>query len=77
MQQSAAFSESDLSETLRKNGLSPLKTGTFFLKPWSHSKMAQMQESGTISENELEWLYNVSGDVGGFGAEVYSVAEKS
>ncbi len=50
-----------------------LDSGSFFLKPFTHSQMMSMTDSGELNEEVFDALYAVSNLFPNFGAELFGV----
>ena len=74
-QQSRVFNIITLTELLRKTwgGVEIIDSGTFFIKPFTHSQMYELMKNKIIDENVLDGLYKLSSmpEYKNLGSELY------
>lgn len=76
MQQFSSYSPETLSNIFSETGFSSSEIITSFVKPLPHAKMQEAIDSGLLNETALEFLYNLSEHLQGFGCEIFGLARK-
>lgn len=71
LEQSHVFSAQSLENKLTNAGLKVLKTGSYFLKPFTHAQMADLIKIGFLTPKLLDAFFDVSPDIGDLGAEIF------
>ena len=69
-QQNHTFDLENLRELVVSANLEIISNETFFIKPFTHSQMQKLLDSGFVDPNILEGLYGLSEDLPGMGAEI-------
>jgi hypothetical protein len=52
-------------------GFITVSSGSYFLKPFTHSQLQQMLDAGTIDEAVLDALFAINEEFDDLGAEIY------
>jgi SAM-dependent methyltransferase len=76
MQQTSSFSPESLLNLLNLAGFSRINVITSFVKPLPHQGMTNAVNSGVIKSNNLDFLYDISSLLDGYGSEIFGVASK-
>jgi hypothetical protein len=76
MQQVVSFSTDSLGEFAADAGFKVARVFTSFVKPLPHSKMNDLQQSGSLSDSDLDYLYSISNLFNPYGSEIFAVLEK-
>ena len=71
MQQSHTFDLDSLAKLAIDSGFKIVEQGSFFVKPFTHSQMALMQEMGVVTDKMLDGLYNLSKHFPEHGSEIF------
>jgi len=71
MQQSHTFDVDLLTELLTEANFNVIERGTFFIKPFTHSQMARLQQAGVASDLLLDGLYKLSEYFPDHGSEIF------
>ena len=71
LQQNRVYDLNELTVTVEKAGLRVVDKGSYFIKPFTHSQMWKMLESGIITEAVLDGLYTMGEDDKGMGSEIF------
>lgn len=71
MQQSHTFDIDSLGVLVAENGFRVVEHGTFFIKPFAHAQMAQLRDSGFVTDAMLDGLYSLSRHLPEHGSEIY------
>jgi 2-polyprenyl-3-methyl-5-hydroxy-6-metoxy-1,4-benzoquinol methylase len=71
MQQSHTFDLERLTTLLNGANFNVIERGTFFIKPFTHSQMAQLQQAGVASDLLLDGLYKLSEYFPDHGSEIF------
>ncbi len=69
-QQSHTFDVQSLSELVRAAKLEVISCETFFIKPFTHSQMQSLLDSGFMDDRMLEGFYQLGADLPTMGAEI-------
>jgi ubiquinone/menaquinone biosynthesis C-methylase UbiE len=70
-QQSHTFSGETMSQLLNREGYYILESGSYFVKPFTHSQMIFLLKNKVISEVLLEGLYNLTKYMPELGSEIF------
>jgi len=70
-QQNNVFDKDSLSRIVTENGFDIIEDGSFFVKPFSHTQMYDMVQSGIVDEKVLDGLYALGKYMPEFGSEIY------
>ena len=76
MQQGIVFSIDTLTNLVADAKFEVLQCITSFVKPLTHKQMQDRVDSGVISDEDLETLYNLSAVFEPFGSEIFLIAKK-
>ena len=71
LQQNRVYDLEELTDVVEKAGFKVVDKGSYFIKPFTHSQMWKMLESGIITEDVLDGLYAMGEDDKGMGSEIY------
>lgn len=76
MQQKTNYSISSLQELILKVGFKVVYVSTSFVKPNTHKRMQEWLDQEILSNQDLDYLYDLSFAFHPFNAEIYMVIEK-
>ena len=76
MQQYSSYSPQHLANQLESHGFKIKEVISSFIKPLPHAKMQEAIDKSLFSEEDLEFLYNISSLLPDFGSEIFGVASK-
>jgi SAM-dependent methyltransferase len=76
MQQTTSFSPKSLKQLLTESGFNDISVVTSFIKPMPHQSMENAMHSGAITMQHLDFLYDISQLLEGYGSEIFGVATK-
>ena len=71
LQQSRTFDIDSLGALCSRAGFDVLERGSYFVKPFTHRQMAQLQDAGVLTDAMLDGLYAVERHLPGLGSEIY------
>jgi 2-polyprenyl-3-methyl-5-hydroxy-6-metoxy-1,4-benzoquinol methylase len=71
MQQSHTFDLNQLETLVTGLNFTVVEQGSFFIKPFTHAQMAQLQEIGIANDLLLDGLYNLSKHFPEYGSEIF------
>ena len=71
MQQSHTFDLEQLTQLVTSVKFDVVEQGSFFVKPFTHSQMAQLQQIGVASDLLLDGLYKLSHYFPEYGSEIF------
>ena len=71
LQQPRTFDLETLRAVCRAGGFEVFEEGSYFVKPFTHSQMAQLQSAGILTERMLDGLMGLEKHVSGLGSEIY------
>ena len=71
LQQNTAFNIKKLMEIVREANFEILDKGSYFIKPFNHSKMQECMTIGIINEQLLNGLYKLTNYIPDMGAEIF------
>lgn len=71
LQQKRTFYLSDLISLCEQSGFRVTENGSYFIKPFTHSQMAELQTIGILDERMLDGLFRLERLLPGFGSEIY------
>lgn len=71
LQQHTTFNIDKLKKYIKEAGLCSIEEGSYFLKPFNHSKMEECLEKGILNETLLDGLYNMTQFLPELGSEIY------
>jgi SAM-dependent methyltransferase len=76
MQQFSSYSPETLKQIFSETGFSSSEVITSFIKPLPHIKMQEAMDSLQIRNEDLEFLYNISNFLQGYGSEIFGLARR-
>ena len=76
MQQGISFSVGSFVEFAALTGYKVSDIFTSFIKPLPHFKMHNLQQSGALSDTDLDSLYSLSNFLQPYGSEIFATLEK-
>ena len=71
LQQPRTFDIDSLSALCTKNGFEVTEQGSYFIKPYTHRQMAQLQDIGLLDERMLDGLYSLARHLPDMGSEIF------
>jgi SAM-dependent methyltransferase len=71
LQQPRTFDIDSLSALCAQNGFAVTEQGSYFIKPYTHRQMAQLQDIGLLDERMLDGLYGLSRHLPDMGSEIF------
>ena len=71
LQQNTVFDMNKLTDMTTQNGFNILEKGSYFIKPFDHTKMQKLVDNNYIDENLLNGLYDLIEYLPDFGAEIF------
>ena len=71
LQQQRVFDLSSLEKTLIEAGFYIIDKGSFFIKPFTHSQMEKLIESGICDDKMLDGFFSLTEDLPDFGSEIF------
>ena len=71
LQQNTPFNSDLLTQAAEENGFHILEKGSYFIKPFNHSKMLQLVNENIIDEKLLDGLYNMVKYMPDMGSEIF------
>ncbi len=71
MQQSHTFDLEQLGQLVTSVNFGVVEQGSFFIKPFTHAQMAQLQQAGVASDLLLDGLYKLSQYFPEYGSEIF------
>lgn len=77
MQQGMSFSVESFVDFATLTGYKVTEIFTSFIKPLPHFKMHDLQQSGALSESDLNSLYSLSNFLQPYGSEIFAILEKA
>ncbi len=75
-QQNEVFDEESLRALVESAGFSVVKSGSFILKPFTHTQMEKLIAAKILTPELLEGLYKMSARLPGWGSEIFVNAER-
>jgi hypothetical protein len=76
MQRNHTFDLGSLTKLVANTGFSVVESGSYFVKPFTHSQMQQLLEEGVLTPQLLGGLTRMEEHLPGLGAEIYVNATK-
>jgi SAM-dependent methyltransferase len=76
MQQTHTFDIKDLINTLKDHELTVLESGSYFIKPFTHSQMQNILDLNLLPKNFLDGLYAMASIIPDLGAEIFVNVKK-
>lgn len=70
-QQHSVFDIEGLKNILEDNGFEIINSGSYFVKPFTHSQMYEMMCKSIIDEKVLDGLYEMTEYMPEMGSEIY------
>lgn len=74
MQQGASYDSESLHELLDRCGFAVTESGAYFLKPFAHAQMAELRNSGLLTDRLLDGLYTLGEQLPELASEIYANA---
>jgi len=71
LQQPRTFDLESLRALCRDGGFAEVESGSYFVKPFSHRQMAELQAGGLLDERMLDGLYGLERHLPGLGSEIF------
>jgi SAM-dependent methyltransferase len=71
LQQAHTFDISGLRTLCEREGFTEIDSGSYFIKPFSHAQMAQLQSTGFLDERMLDGLFGLEKHLPGLGSEIF------
>ena len=71
LQQHHTFDLDSLQRLCTAHGFSVLDSGSYFVKPFTHQQMAQLQGIGLLTPDLLDGLFRLERHLPGLGSEIY------
>lgn len=71
LQQNKVFDLDELKNMLEESGFRIMESGSYFIKPFSHSQMYEMLKAEILNEKILNGLYDLGEEIQGIGSEIY------
>jgi SAM-dependent methyltransferase len=71
LQQNWVFSLDSLQALLVEHGFTPIESGSFFVKPFTHDQMARLQDAGLLTEQMIEGLDRMATWLPDYGSEIF------
>ncbi len=71
LQQPRTFDGHGLSALCADNGFEVIERGSYFIKPYTHRQMAQLQDIGLLDERMLDGLYGLARHLPDMGSETF------
>ncbi len=71
LQQNTTFDTEKLNKFVNENGLEILQSGSYFIKPFNHAKMALLLKEQVINKELLDGLYYITKYMPNIGAEIF------
>lgn len=71
LQQHHTFDLDSLQQLCTAHGFAVLDSGSYFIKPFTHQQMAQLQGIGLLSPSLLDGLFRLERHLPGLGSEIY------
>lgn len=75
LQQTAKFSPASLSEFLSESGFRVIRTGTYFIKPFTHDQMERLLAEGIVDVSIIAGLDRMTRHIPEMGCEIFAVAK--
>ena len=76
-QRGRLWSRTQVEGLLKRYGFSVLDTGSYFIKPFTHSQMKKMMEAEILNSSMLDGLYKMVKYMPNVGAENYWIVKKN
>jgi hypothetical protein len=71
LQQQRTLCLDDLISLCEKSGFRVTDHGSYFIKPFTHSQMAELQTIGMLDDRMLDGLFRLERHLPGLGSEIY------
>ena len=71
LQQHSTFDLQSLTELCHRAGYEVIGQGSYFIKPFAHAQMQQLQDIGMLDERMLDGLMGLEKHLPGLGSEIY------
>ncbi len=71
LQQAHTFDLAGLRSLCEREGFKEFDSGSYFIKPFAHAQMAQLQSMGFLDERMLDGLFGLEKHLPGLGSEIF------
>jgi 2-polyprenyl-3-methyl-5-hydroxy-6-metoxy-1,4-benzoquinol methylase len=71
LQQQRTFDLDGLAAVCEQAGFEVFERGSYFVKPFTHAQMAQLQDTGLLDERMLDGFYGLERELPGLGSEIF------
>jgi adenylosuccinate lyase len=71
LQQQRTFCLADLISLCEQAGFRATEHGSYFIKPFTHSQMAELETIGMLDARMLDGLFRLERHLPGLGSEIY------
>lgn len=71
LQQPRTFDIDSLSALCTGSGFDVTEHGSYFIKPFTHRQMAQLQDVGLMDDRMIDGLYGLTKELPGLGSEIF------
>ncbi|KPF66048.1 hypothetical protein IP84_17155 [beta proteobacterium AAP99] len=71
LQQAHTFDLAGLRALCEREGFKEIESGSYFIKPFAHAQMAQLQSMGFLDERMLDGLFGLEKHLPGLGSEIF------
>jgi SAM-dependent methyltransferase len=71
LQQPRTFDIDNLRALCERCGFAVIEQGSYFIKPFTHAQMAQLQQQGVLGATMLNGLYGLERHLSGLGSEIF------
>ena len=72
LQQHRTFDLTSLVSLICRAGFAVRQSGSFFVKPFTHSQMAHLQSTGLLTDQMLDGLYGLTAYLPEYGSEIFA-----
>lgn len=77
LQQNTVYDIDMLRRSVERVGFKEIESGSYFVKPFTHTQMHEMMRKDIINEQVLNGLYGMEKYMPGLGSEIYINAKKN
>ncbi len=71
LQQAHTFDIDGLRSLCEREGFTETESGSYFIKPFAHAQMAQLQSIGFLDQRMLDGLFGLEKHIPGLGSEIF------